>query len=533
MARKPAKPKSSTGSATGRRRRKARAVTIDLEATEVGSEETNGDAPSMDTSSADDLANAENDTPESETVSEARSAQNEDVAPDAEAGAGNSGIPVSTYFKYGASGLAGGLLALLIHSGLTATGILPGGASGDVANLTTRVEQLRENVANQQDQRNALIGQIETRLDGLAANDGASELATKLAALETQLSEAAAGSEGLASQVLEIRQSADAGLAALSERFDGLVSTDTGPQIVGLEARLASLEANTKTLLVELQAAATSGGETGVSGADLLALRQSVASLQASTEEIRATLTARLDGLNQLFDAAKAVSASLDSRITETSTVLSTQMDTIESRVQALANNSETLVDFGAESRAAVNLAFAALERLFVAGLPYETEISILTNAETIPADLLARLSATASSGASTISDLAEQFEQRATQIIEADRSQTEGGFLDSALSQIRSVVRIRPTGFVDGDSVAAIVARVEAHLGDGQLKAALDELVALEGSAAEAAADWFVAAKARLEAADALAAINTELLKLAQRSGAGTGAGVDAGEGQ
>ncbi len=527
MARKPAKPKSSTGPATARRRRKARAVTIDLEATEVGDEETNGDERSTDQSPAEDDSNIKSDAPE--TVSEAINTQNEDVAP--EVGVDNTGIPISTYLKYGASGLAGGLLALLIHSGLAVTGILPGGVSGDAASLATRVEQLRENVASQQDRRNALIGQIETRLDRLADNEDAPEFAAKLADLETQLREVVAGGEGLAGQVLENRQSTEAGLAALSERLDALVATDAGPQIAGLEARLVSLEANTATVLTELQAAATSGSETGVSNVDLMSLRQSVTSLQGTTEEIRAALSARLDGLNQLFDVATAVSVTLDNRIAETNTALSERMDIIESLVQALPNNTAAVADIGAESRAAINLAFAALERLFVAGLPYETEVAILSNAKTIPTGFLASLSATASTGATTISDLAEQFEQRATQIIEADRIRTEDGFLDSALSQIRSVVRIRPTGFVDGDSVAAIVARAEAHLVDGQLKAALDELAALDGPAAEVAASWFAAAKARLEAGEALSAINTELLKLAQRSG--IEAGADAGEGQ
>jgi hypothetical protein len=75
----------------------------------------------------------------------------------------------------------------------------------------------------------------------------------------------------------------------------------------------------------------------------------------------------------------------------------------------------------------------------------------------------------------------------------------------------------VRPVGAdVEGEDPAARVARAEAHLATGDLAAAVAELEALEGPAADAAADWLAKAKSRLAATatlDRLHARTTELL--------------------
>lgn len=77
------------------------------------------------------------------------------------------------------------------------------------------------------------------------------------------------------------------------------------------------------------------------------------------------------------------------------------------------------------------------------------------------------------------------------------------------AWSRVASLVSIRRTGEVEGVGAEARVARAEARLKAGELGAAVEEISKLEGTALDAAAAWLQRARARQDAADAVAVLS------------------------
>ena len=73
-------------------------------------------------------------------------------------------------------------------------------------------------------------------------------------------------------------------------------------------------------------------------------------------------------------------------------------------------------------------------------------------------------------------------------------------------MRSLSSLVTLRRTGEVEGDSNDAIVARTEVRVRDGDLEGALEQLNALGGRAAEAAQGWRSQAELRLAAEQAIA---------------------------
>ena len=68
-------------------------------------------------------------------------------------------------------------------------------------------------------------------------------------------------------------------------------------------------------------------------------------------------------------------------------------------------------------------------------------------------------------------------------------------------VANAKSLVTIRRTGEISGDTTEAIVARMEERLETGDLAGAVAEGDALQGPARDAAAGWLADARARLEA--------------------------------
>ena len=134
------------------------------------------------------------------------------------------------------------------------------------------------------------------------------------------------------------------------------------------------------------------------------------------------------------------------------------------------------------------------------------------------------KLAPMADAGVPTLSQLAAAFP--ATEIARAGEAELAGEVTDDNWLKrfwhglghsISEVITVRPTGpDVEGDDTLARLARAEAKLGEGDLAAAVAEMKALTGLAAETAAEWLAQAESRLaiEAAAAqLADISTREL--------------------
>jgi len=437
------------GEKARKRRRGRRPATIDLAATEVTVEAAEADKP-------------EAGAPETpgEAARDATS-QNEEAA-GSEAPAAARGRPEWTrtmslallVFALGA--VLGGLVALGAYGGLVRLGLLPG-TGRDVAPVEARIDALRADI------------------------DG------EIAALRSQQLPAGALDE-LSGQMRQLSER----LRAVEETVAQLPEDDRAERLSALDDRLAALGAR----LDGVEAAAEAGREE---------VRGLIEKMAASG-----------DG-----EAASAAIAALTGRIlaVETAARAETRRQIASARGETAAQMAEIIKEI-AEIRAAIAkntpaaalaVAVAGLERAVNSGVAFDRELATV-EALAGPRDEIAALKAYATGGVARRDALSEEFQDAAAAAMSATAPRTDG-FLDRLIANARRIVRIRPTGEVEGDTVGAILARAETRLAAGDLAAAVEELASLEPAAKAAMAGWLERARARLQTERLLAALNEQVL--------------------
>ena len=109
---------------------------------------------------------------------------------------------------------------------------------------------------------------------------------------------------------------------------------------------------------------------------------------------------------------------------------------------------------------------------------------------------------------------LRQQFDQVEGEIIAAARGGE--GLFEQAANNLRQLVTVRPVGAkAEGENAAAVVARAQARLQEGDLAAAVQEVEQLSGEAAQAAQPWLDQARARLAAEEAVSALQARTAEL------------------
>lgn len=283
---------------------------------------------------------------------------------------------------------------------------------------------------------------LAARIDQLPGDGGQSAIATisdRLGTLEQQIGQNTAS--GTAGQALgEI----DAKVAELQKRLDGLA-----------------------------------GGEPGVSADPTV-----IAELRARTDAAMAA-AAELKGRADRLDA---VVAGLEAKQAEVSRTLGTVAAKVE--------------EPGRDLDMARAIASSGLKTAIDRGGPFAAELEAF--ASVAPEDpAVAELRDLAAAGVPTRARLVADFPAVADRMISAmNPLPDDAGIVDRLMASARSMVKVRQVGEVEGDSVEAIAARLEARLGDGDLEAALAEWAKLPEPAKAAAAGFGkdLAARARVE---------------------------------
>jgi len=247
-------------------------------------------------------------------------------------------------------------------------------------------------------------------------------------------------------------------------------------------------QAGTATLSEVAQAAKAAAAEQAKAAA---ALAQRVEALEKGTDP--AAFIAIRNGLNDL-------SAKLDA--------LAKRMEATE-RVAASAR-AEGM------AQAALALSVGQLRRAVESGAPFAAELAAcrsLAGTDAALAAPLDQLAPLAAAGVAGRADLAQSFKQAAGAVVHAARAREgETGAWRRFLAWLDSLVTVRPVGAASGDGPAAVAARAEAKLGAGDLAGAVAELGALKPPAADAAKPWLDRARARLQAEQALAALDRRM---------------------
>lgn len=246
------------------------------------------------------------------------------------------------------------------------------------------------------------------------------------------------------------------------------------PAAGGNDAAVAELKKQVAALsqsVDDLKAAA--GNAAGASSANLSELRQSVSALQDTTGALQ-------DGAKQTGSTV----AALSDRVNRIETELSKPSD--ETRL--------------ARSIAAIGLR-SAVER----GGPFDAELQAYRSvAPNDPA--LDTLGQIAAEGVPSQRQLISRFPEVADAILSATRPQdADSGVFDRLVSSARSLVKVRPTGNVEGNTPEAIVARMEAKLNDGDLKGVVAEWQALPEAGKQASQSFIDQVNRRLSALTAV----------------------------
>ena len=335
---------------------------------------------------------------------------------------------------------------------------------------------------------------IEARTDELgqelqsiaqAVDDGS---AARVAALENEI--------GLLRQDL-------ATLGALTERTTVLENSTAS--LAALESRLAGLESRPVDTGAADDIAAVNTRLADVDTA-LSAVRGESERLAASVDTLQSKLAQDLKEALALVEGRLAAvdrSRGVDSALAETVEALQTRTGALEVAVERSAG------------RAALAAAIGALRGTAERGRPFEAELqTVRALAIAHPSSLLdgpiETLSLSAGTGLPSMVGLQRSFAVLAGRAARPAPTR-DAGWVGQTLDRVGSLVTVRRTGDIAGQSPEAVVARAEVRLQEGDLAGAVAEMTALEGQMPANDA-WLVRARLRLTAERALDALNAGL---------------------
>jgi hypothetical protein len=265
-------------------------------------------------------------------------------------------------------------------------------------------------------------------------------------------------------------------VSALSSEIDGLKQTvaslrtaPTAQPDAALEARIAALETTIKNAPL-----AASANGTATATADPAA-SQKIADLTAEVDQLKANMT-------QTTQTQASTGADISKRLDDAEKKLS---------------------EPGKDVAVAQAIAAAGLKAAIDRGGPFRAELD--TFAGVSPDDpTVATLRSFADIGVPSRAELIRQVPEVATAIIGATQKPDENqGWSDRLMASAKSLVTVRPVGNIEGDSVAAIAARFEDKIRNGDLPGAVTEWNSLPDAGKTASAAFKQSIEARIKVED------------------------------
>ncbi|AWZ02501.1 mitochondrial inner membrane protein [Rhodobiaceae bacterium] len=206
--------------------------------------------------------------------------------------------------------------------------------------------------------------------------------------------------------------------------------------------------------------------------------------LRTASEDVRALKEAQLpaDIPERVGQIAQGVNAAA-----EQINVLTLQVAALEDEVSRPDPTAE----------AALGIALANLTRAIDAGTAFDAELGAI--AALAPEDpAVVALAEVAPKGVRSFASLTQEFSDLVDPLLTAERRAGRETFYERIVGSALSIITVRRVGDVEGDTVEAIVARIETRLAQEDLAGALSEAKLLTGPAAEVAATWVGDVEAR-----------------------------------
>ncbi len=310
----------------------------------------------------------------------------------------------------------------------------------------------------------------------------------------------------------------------VAARLDGLSIPDLSPDIAAVNAKLLAL--STSATAADDETRRAIANEIAVLADRLTAMEANLSQVAAAAPAAPstsdggvdsaavATLRSRMAAAERAVADVRRETQRLNQTLADAQTETSARHAALESRVETLATTPRADDGSRISVGSAFVLAVSQLRGAVVSGNPYGTELDALqalatgSRDETLSAALVS-LAAGADNGITSLDDLRATYADAAQAALRASRSRGEG-WVAQTMDRLSSVVSVRRVGEVAGDDAEAVLARAETRLNAGDIQAALTELEALTGPAAEAMAAWTARAKAHAGAHRALRDLQT-----------------------
>jgi|GEM_PF-6381905 len=258
-----------------------------------------------------------------------------------------------------------------------------------------------------------------------------------------------------------------------------------------LKNQIATIEASTLEHAGVTHQAAT--------GAEIVALTQQITAL----EEKIALLPSLQQQLEVEIKARAALEANLNQQLKNISDMIERQEQTFQ-ELQNIVSLMTAAPPPASDQSMAMLIAANSLKTAIDRGGSYSNELQIFT--PLAPADLkLDVLEKYAASGLPNIATLSANFAKLADEIADTEKTLPEGaGLTDQILHQGSQLYSSRPIGDIEGTGAAAIAARMEVAIANGDFDRAMSEAQALPQEARTIAADFLDILQAR-QTVDAL----------------------------
>ncbi len=338
------------------------------------------------------------------------------------------------------------------------------------------------------------IAEHRDRLSNVAAT--AAALATRLEKLDMDMKALAGRVPAGAGEIAGLRDT----VQKLGERIDAL------PKEAPDAAALARLNEQAKQW-----------------GDRLTALERRIAQLAesrapADAGEIRTALEKQAAETKAALDKLAQQAGAAAERLTRDGGALRRELSALESRVNALASDAQRGAAVASDVGALV-ATIGQLRQAVASGAPYRPSLDTVAAMTKDRAELAAplkTLAAHAERGVPTTAMLRADFDRLAVAILRAAAAgEGERDWADRIWARVRTLVTVRRTGDVQGDTPRAHVSRAETSLARGDLGAAVTEIETLAAHAQRPAEAWLTGAKARLDADAALALLDRGALQL------------------
>ena len=306
----------------------------------------------------------------------------------------------------------------------------------------------------------------------------------------------APGNGGVRTALRSLRADVDA-LEQKVTSFDaGTVDAETIKKaLVPGDKRIGELASEVEQLKKDIAAArsaAASGGSAD--GAALTGVQDRLGKLEQSV-----AAASRAAPSTQTVDA-------LGQKVSSLGQTAAANSDALKKLEQSVAALGGKVAEQAKEPHATAAIAASALKSAIDRGGSFAAELDMFA-AVAPDTPELDQLRALAAKGVPTRARLATEVAPVADRMLDATRqiAAGDGGVVDRLVASARSLVRVRPVGNVEGDGIAARIARFRDAVTGGDLAKAAEEYGALPEKAKAAGADFMAALQTRLKA-DALA---------------------------